>query len=199
MLSRVNAVPNAWNGRYRESAIFSRRKGWLDSFGEQSVNGRARERQIYDQMAKAGLTREQAVAQLLVQLPTMGNQELRQLWRELFGREPSLGMRRGHMIPILAYRAQEKAFGGLKESTVRMLRELALGIASEAQAAYRPKTGTRYVREHNGKLHEVTVLDDGFEYQGKSYRSLTEIAKVITDTKWSGPAFFGLKRKKLAE
>jgi hypothetical protein len=117
----------------------------------------------------------------------------------LFGRAPSPGMRRNHMIPILAYRAQEKAFGGLKESTLRVLRELALGITSETQAAYRPKTGTRYVREHNGKLHEVTVLDDGFEYQGENYRSLTEIAKAITGTKWSGPAFFGLKRRKSTE
>jgi hypothetical protein len=48
-------------------------------------------------------------------------------------------------------------------------------------------------------LHEVTVLDDGFEYESESYRSLTEIAKAITGTKWSGPAFFGLKRKKLTE
>jgi hypothetical protein len=45
----------------------------------------------------------------------------------------------------------------------------------------------------------VTVLDDGFEYEGESYRSLTEIAKAVTGTKWSGPAFFGLKRKKLTE
>lgn len=143
--------------------------------------------------------KQQAVDRLLAQLPTMDHKELRQHWRKLLGREPSHGMRRNHMIPILAYRAQEKAFGGLKESTVRMLRELALGIANEAQAAYRPKTGTRYVREHNGKLHEVTVLDDGFEYDGESYRSLTEIAKAITGTKWSGPAFFGLKRKKVTE
>lgn len=149
-------------------------------------------------MAKVRLTKEQAVARLLAQLPAMDHKELQQHWRELFGREPSPGMRRNHMIPILAYRAQEKAFGGLKESTVRMLRELAVG-ASEAQPIYRPKTGTRYVREHNGKLHEVTVLDEGFEYGNESYRSLTEIAKVITGTKWSGPAFFGLKRKKLAE
>ena len=105
------------------------------------------------------LTKEQAVAALLAQLPAMGHKELQQHWRELFGREPSPGMRRNHMIPTLAYRAQEKVFGGLKESTVRMLRELALG-ASEAQPIYRPKTGTHYVREHNGKLHEVTVLDD---------------------------------------
>ena len=151
-------------------------------------------------VAKPRLTSEQAITRFLARLPAMGHKELRQHWRELFDREPSPGMRRNHMIPILAYRAQEKTFGGLKESTVRMLRELALGIATEAQAAYRPKTGTRYVREHNGKLHEVTVvLDDAFEYEGRSYRSLTEIAKAITGTKWSGPAFFGLKRKKLTQ
>jgi hypothetical protein len=51
------------------------------------------------------------------------------------------------------------------------------------------------VREYNGKLHEVTVLDTGYEYDGTIYRSLTEIAKTITGTKWSGPAFFGLKQK----
>ena len=144
-------------------------------------------------------TKQQAVDQLLAQLPAMHHKELRQHWRDLFGREPNPRMRRNHMIPILAYRAQEKAFGGLKKSTVRMLRELALGIASEAQPPYRPKTGTRYVREHNGKLHEVTVLDDCFEYEGENYRSLTEIARAITGTKWSGPAFFGLKRKKLTQ
>ena len=150
---------------------------------------------IMMKIAKARLTREQAVARLLAQLPAMDHKELQQHWRELFDREATPGMRPNHMIPLLAYRAQEKVFGGLKESTVRMLRELALGIASEAQPVYRPKTGTRYVREHNGKLHEVTVLDDGFEYEGKSYRSLSEIAKTITGTKWSGPVFFGLKRK----
>ena len=144
-------------------------------------------------------TKQQAVAQLLAQLPAMDYKELKQHWRELFGREPSPGMRRNHMIPIFAYRAQEKAFGGLKESTIRTLRDIALGVASDAQATYRPKTGTRYVREHNGKLHEVTVLDDGFEYAGETYRSLTETAKAITGTKWSGPAFFGLKRKKLSK
>ena len=126
----------------------------------------------------------------------MDYKELRRHWTELIGREPSRGMRRNHMIPILAYRAQEKAFGGLTESTVRILRKLALGIATETQVAYRPKTGTRYVREHNGKLHEVTVLDEGFQYEGEYYRSLTEVATAITGTKWSGPAFFGLKKKK---
>ena len=107
-------------------------------------------------------------------------------------------MRRETLIPILAYRIQEKAFGGLKESTARKLRELAKENAvgeTPVQTSLRPKAGTRYVREHDGKLHEVTVLDAGYEYEGSNYRSLTEIAKVITGSKWSGPAFFGLKRK----
>jgi hypothetical protein len=154
---------------------------------------------IRNKITRPKHTKQQAIDRLLAQLPAMGHKELQQHWRDLFGREPSPGMRRNHMIPILAYRAQEKAFGGLKESTVRTLREWALGIAIDAQPAYRPKTGTRYVREHNGKLHEVTVLDESFEYAGENYRSLTEIAKAITGTKWSGPAFFGLKKRKLSE
>jgi Protein of unknown function (DUF2924) len=100
--------------------------------------------------------------------------------------------------PILAYRIQEKAFGGLRESTARKLRELAEEHACGPRAApdaIRPQTGTRYVREYDGQLHEVTVLDSGYEYQGEAYRSLTEITKLITGAKRSGPAFFGLRRK----
>ena len=114
-------------------------------------------------------------------------------WRDLFDRVPSPALRRETLIPILAYRIQEKAFGGLRESTVRKLRKLAEEPAGSLQDSIRPKTGTRYVREYDGKLHEVTVLDFGYEYQGNAYRSLTEIAKVITGAKWSGPAFFGLR------
>jgi hypothetical protein len=123
---------------------------------------------------------------------------LEKLWRDLFGRVPSPALRRETLIPILAYRIQEKAFGGFRESTVRKLRKLAEEHACEptpVQDAGRPKTGTRYVREYDGKLHEVTILDFGYEYQGNAYRSLTEIAKVITGAKWSGPAFFGLRRE----
>jgi hypothetical protein len=151
---------------------------------------------ILNKTTTAISTKQQAIDQFLARLPGMDYKELRQHWKELFGRDPSPGMRRNHMVPILAYRAQEKAFGGLKVSTLRTLREIASGISSDAQVAYRPKTGTRYVREFNGKLHEVTVLDDGFEYASETYRSLSEIAKAITGTKWSGPAFFGLKRKR---
>jgi hypothetical protein len=143
-------------------------------------------------------TRQQAVDQLLVQLPAMERKALTKLWRDLFDRAPSPAFRRETLIPILAYRIQEQAFGGLKASTARKLRELVeenRSGESSARAGFRPKVGTRYVREFNGKLHEITVLDTGYEYEGSIYRSLTEIAKVITGTKWSGPAFFGQKRK----
>ena len=143
-------------------------------------------------------TRQQAVGRLLEQLPAMKRVELLKLWRNLFDRDPSSALRRETLIPILAYRIQEQAFGGLRESTARKLRELAEESAAgetAAQSSLRPKTGTRYVREYEGKLREVTVLDTGYEYDGQTYRSLSEIARAITGTKWSGPAFFGLKRK----
>jgi hypothetical protein len=143
-------------------------------------------------------TRQEAVNQLLEQLLIIERKELLKLWRDLFDRVPSPALRRETLIPILAYRIQEKAFGGLKESTVRKLRELAdKKVVGEMpfEKSLRPKIGTRYVREHAGELHEVTVLESGYEYEGTIYRSLSEIAGTITGTKWSGPAFFGLKRR----
>ncbi len=140
-------------------------------------------------------TRQRAIDRQLAQLPAMDRRALEKLWRDLFDRVPSPALRRETLIPILAYRIQEKAFGGLRESTARKLAEEHAGEPGAVQDAVRPKTGTRYVREYDGKLHEVTVLDFGYEYQGNAYRSLTEIAKVITGAKWSGPAFFGLRRE----
>lgn len=148
--------------------------------------------------AQTKTTKRQALDRLLEQLPLMERKALQKHWRDLFGREPSLALRRETLIPILACGIQEQAFGGLRESTARKLRELVNdNAAGEAVAptTARPKAGTRYVREYDGKLHEVTVLDIGYEFEGKSYRSLTEVAKIITGTKWSGPVFFGQKRK----
>jgi hypothetical protein len=133
----------------------------------------------------------------------MRRTELRKLWRNLFDREASPQLRRETLIPILAYRIQEKARGGLKASIACKLRRLAEdysnGRKPAALASLRPKVGTRCIREHRGKLHEVTVLESGYEHEGNTYRSLSEIAQVITGAKWSGPAFFGLKRKTRGE
>ena len=145
--------------------------------------------------------KQEAVDQLLEQLPTMDRKALLKLWRDCFDRVPSPSLRREMLIPILAYRIQEKAFGGLKASLARELRELAEAHVSEKKSVpigLRPKTGTRYVREYEGKLHEVTVLESSYEYEGKNYGSLTEIAKLITGAHWSGPLFFGLKKRTAA-
>jgi hypothetical protein len=143
-------------------------------------------------------TWRRAVDRRLAQLPAMDRRALEKLWHDLFDRAPSPALRRETLIPILAYRIQEKAFGRLRESTARKLRKLAEEPAGSPRPlldAMRPKIGTRYVREYHGQLHEVTVLDSGYDYQGNVYGSLTEITQVITGAKWSGPAFFGLKRK----
>jgi len=138
----------------------------------------------------------EAVHRLLKELPAMDPKALRKLWYDLFGRIASPALFRATLIPILAYRIQEKAYGGLKESTRKRLHELAQDRVNgkAIRTMIRPKIGTRYVREYGGKLHEVTVLAAGYEYEGEVHRSLTEVAKVITGTKWSGPVFFGYKR-----
>ncbi len=89
----------------------------------------------------------------------MERKALLKLWRDLFDQAPSPSLRRETLIPILAYRIQEQTFGGLKESTVRKLREFAeerAGDARPLKSSLRPKSGTRYVREYEGKLHEVS-------------------------------------------
>jgi hypothetical protein len=99
------------------------------------------------------------------------------------------------MLPVLAFRVQELAHGGLKPETEAKLRA---ATASEppGQNHTKPrfKAGTRLVREWNGKGHEVLITADGFEYLGETYKSLSLIACRITGTHWSGPAFFGTKR-----
>jgi hypothetical protein len=142
--------------------------------------------------------RQQKVEAQLARLPAMARAELEVLWRELFERPLPARLRRETLIPVLGHRLQERAYGGWKESTLRRLRELAVEPAgSLLQPMLRPKAGTRYVREHGGTLHEVTVLEAGYEYQGQIYRSLTAIARRITGTPWSGPAFFGQRRRSI--
>lgn len=130
-------------------------------------------------------------------LPGMSRKDLQSLWAKLFGNPSSPALRRENIVPILAYRLQEKAFGGLKPSVAKRLRAL---LDAERDGAKKPtpsvrlRPGTRIVREWQGQLHEVSTLADGYEYKGQTWRSLSEIARAITGTRWSGPAFFGVKR-----
>ncbi len=96
------------------------------------------------------------------------------------------------MEKAIAYGVQVKAFGGLSARMLRALR--AAAKANGGPALIKPPScGTRLVREWNGALHEVEVLEDGYLWRGEQTRSLSAIARAITGTKWSGPRFFGLK------
>ncbi len=101
------------------------------------------------------------------------------------------------LILAVAWKIQEQAFGGLSVATKRRLAELADGNGrsakgEESQTA-RLKPGARLVREWQGRTHTVTVTEDGFHWNGMTWRSLTKIAGEITGSHWSGPRFFGLK------
>ncbi|MEZ5687340.1 MAG: DUF2924 domain-containing protein [Caenibius sp.] len=95
----------------------------------------------------------------------------------------------------IAYRLQEQKFGGLSRSTRSLLRQMtARGSGGDSKKPLPRKLtpGTRLVRDWHGVGHTVTVLDDGFEYDGRHWKSLTAIAKAITGTHWNGYRFFGL-------
>jgi Protein of unknown function (DUF2924) len=133
----------------------------------------------------------------LKSMPAAG---LKVRWRELFDTEPPPYNRR-FLESRLAYRIQELAFGGLKPETVERLAALAQGF--DGKGARRPRSGqdrpiagTQLIREWQGVEHSVTVRDDGYEYQGRPYKSLSAIARLITGTRWNGWVFFGLKNQR---
>jgi Protein of unknown function (DUF2924) len=100
------------------------------------------------------------------------------------------------LVLALGYRLQEIAHGGLGKATRRKLQTMAKALRTTGRVGPTPnlslKPGARLVREWRGRTHTVTVTEDGFEYAGTSYLSLTKIAKKITGAHWSGPRFFGL-------
>jgi hypothetical protein len=137
------------------------------------------------------------VEKRLAALPTMSKAELCDLWKQLFHSDPSSDLRRDLMIPILAYQVQEQAFGSLGARARERLRQLSLAFEKGSDSAVtgvpRIRPGTRLVRQWGDQVHLVNVHVNGYEYQGTRYRSLSEIARLITGTRWSGPLFFGIK------
>ena len=133
----------------------------------------------------------------IAQLHALSKRRLLDTWRTLYKRAAPDGIRRELMIPFLAYRIQENAYGGLKPSTRSELRRIARGLEKSTRptglrSRLRIRAGTRLLRQWRGVTHEVVVSDSGYEYLGADYRSLSEIARKITGTRWSGPAFFKL-------
>ena len=108
-------------------------------------------------------------------------------------------MSRDLLLRALAYRAQEQGLGGLRSITRRRLARAAQDLGSERGQLTRPvviKPGTRLLREWQGVIHEVMVLEEGARYRGKAWRSLSAVAREITGARWSGPRFFGLKERR---
>ncbi|MGO9799925.1 MAG: DUF2924 domain-containing protein [Candidatus Binatus sp.] len=130
-------------------------------------------------------------------LSTLGSKPLKDKWRTLFGTEPPRQISRSFMIRAIAYRMQEKSLGGLKPATRRLLAEFTHDGANGSALAAAPsrivQPGAVLVREWRGMSHQVGVLEKGFRFRGRHYRSLSEVAREITGTRWSGPLFFGLK------
>jgi hypothetical protein len=139
---------------------------------------------------------DQALTQKIAALPGLNKAQLLVLWRENFGHAPPPNLRKELMVPVLAYRIQEKEFGGLSHTVRKRLREIAQSLGSvKQQPDAKLQGGTRLVRTWRGEVHEVAVTDTGFLYRGRHFTSLSRIAREITGTPWSGPLFFGTRKK----
>ena len=126
--------------------------------------------------------------------------DLRKRYRELFRTEPPKAFGPDLLRRSIAHRIQERAYGGLPPATQRLLDQLVNAAAAKPNGRLelprRIKPGSEFVRTWNRKTYRVVVLKTGFAYGGKTFASLSEIATLITGTKWNGPRFFGLRATK---
>ncbi len=135
----------------------------------------------------------------LAALKTMTVRELKAEWSKLMGSDAPNNSSQ-FMIQRLSYRIQELAFGGMSKPLVRTLDALADEYEgkkvrkSVITDPRNPIIGTRLMRGWNGTEHTVTVMKDGFDWQGQRFKSLSAVAKAITGTSWNGYRFFGLRQ-----
>jgi Protein of unknown function (DUF2924) len=137
------------------------------------------------------------LAQELKDLETQGDDELKDRWRSLYRTKPPQKIHRSLLIAAVAHRMQENALGALESSVRRHLMQAANNPATPRSSPHfpglRPRTGTVLVRDWGGVTHQAKVLEDGILFRSKRYKSLSEVARVITGSHWSGPLFFGLR------
>lgn len=138
-----------------------------------------------------------ALERELKQIPTLDRAVLVERVVKLCGFRPPPRFSRKLMELAVAYKLQEKVLGGLKPATRRFLLDAAKAQQKPTHskpATARFKAGTVLMRDWQGVTHQVTVLEDGFIFKGERYRTLSEIAGLITGGHWSGPTFFGLTK-----
>ena len=162
------------------------------------------DRETPSQSRAGGSTTATSQLELSRKIATLADltaQQLRTEWRRLY-RSYSPRLSRDLLVRTIAYRMQELSYGGLSKATQRKLvaltKELQTngGIGPDPGPRVRP--GARLVREWRGRTHTVVVTEEGFQYAGKAYSSLSKIAQSITGAHWSGPRFFGLNRGEAA-
>jgi hypothetical protein len=139
-------------------------------------------------------------------LKTLDLAEVRLQWRNRFGRMTPKTLPKSLLVRVLIYRIQADLLGDLEPEVIRVLDRFAArdsGLRRRGRPRTRPsadgpgiKPGSVLVREWAGRIHRVMVLDEGFAWEGRTYRSLSEVARVITGTQWNGRRFFGLDRAK---
>jgi hypothetical protein len=153
---------------------------------------------VMQQTASAQPT-DPAVEDELDRLAAMPIAQLRVRYREVFRTDPPKAFGPDLLRRSIARRIQEKAYGGLSRSTQRLLDQAMKAFAAKPNGKIvlprRIKPGSVLVRQWKGRSHRVMVLADGFSYEGDVYSNLSEIAVLITGTKWNGPRFFGLRSK----
>lgn len=135
-------------------------------------------------------------------LPDLDITELRDRWEKLYGRPAPPSFRRNLLVPGVAYQMQVEAYGGLSAVSKRRLKEIAAAVrngnAKSVIGAPLLKGGTQLIRRWKGTTHTVTALDTGFTWEGRTYKSLSAVAKAITGTSWNGYKFFGLQHERAA-
>lgn len=139
----------------------------------------------------------------LSSLPSMSVEQLAQIWRREFGRSAPARLPKSLLMRLLAYRLQAQEHGDLSRESIRMLDRIADELEQDRDRDEvigpvldsRLKPGSVLVREHNGEMHRVMVLAEGYAWKGWTYPSLSAVARAITGTTWNGYAFFGLKEK----
>lgn len=132
----------------------------------------------------------------IARLEQLSLDSLREEWRRIHQTPPPRRLSRDMLLRGISYRLQENVFGGLSKVVRRSLQVSGASTASSLATERPPrslfKAGTRLVREWHGVTHTVIVLENGVEWRGKHYRSLSVVAREITGAHWSGPRFFGL-------
>jgi hypothetical protein len=146
-----------------------------------------------------GAATADVVTARLQTLEQMDYAALRSEWRRLYRAPAPSRVARDLLMLGVAWKIQEQAHGGLNAATKRRLADLAKSMERDGDVTRnrvaRLKPGAKLVREWRGNTHTVTVIDEGFEWKGRHWRSLSAIAGEITGVHWSGPRFFGLNGK----